>query len=38
MLVDEVPKSPSGKIVRKTMRDWAKKDAEELQGLQRAKL
>ena len=25
--VDEIPKSPSGKIVRKTLREWAKRDA-----------
>ncbi|GAB7347017.1 hypothetical protein MBLNU459_g3165t1 [Dothideomycetes sp. NU459] len=30
--IDEVPKSPSGKIQRKVMRDWAKRDAEELAG------
>lgn len=28
MFIDEVPKSPSGKIQRKVMRDWAKRDAE----------
>ncbi|KAL1958545.1 hypothetical protein VTO42DRAFT_4142 [Malbranchea cinnamomea] len=38
VFVDEVPKSPSGKIIRKVMREWAKKDAQKLQGLQRAKL
>jgi 4-coumarate--CoA ligase len=26
-LVDEVPKSPSGKILRQIMRQWAKRDA-----------
>jgi len=31
MFIDEVPKSPSGKIQRKIMREWAKRDAEELQ-------
>jgi acyl-coenzyme A synthetase/AMP-(fatty) acid ligase len=36
--VDEVPKSPSGKIIRKIMREWAKRDAEKLRGKQRAKL
>ncbi|KAI7335072.1 4-coumarate-CoA ligase [Hortaea werneckii] len=30
--IDEVPKSPSGKIQRKIMREWAKRDAEEMQG------
>lgn len=29
--VDEVPKLPSGKIVRKLMREWAKRDAAELE-------
>lgn len=28
--VDEVPRLQSGKIQRKVMRDWAKRDAEEL--------
>ena len=27
VFIDEVPKLASGKIQRKTMRDWAKKDA-----------
>ncbi|KAF1993552.1 4-coumarate-CoA ligase [Amniculicola lignicola CBS 123094] len=27
--IDEVPKSPSGKIQRKVLREWAKKDAQE---------
>ncbi|GME36656.1 4-coumarate-ligase [Neofusicoccum parvum] len=30
MFIDEVPKSPSGKIQRKIMREWAKRDAETL--------
>lgn len=30
VFIDEVPKLASGKIQRKTMRDWAKKDAAEL--------
>ncbi|TKA24593.1 hypothetical protein B0A50_06353 [Salinomyces thailandicus] len=30
--IDEVPKSPSGKIQRKIMREWAKRDAEEMKG------
>ncbi|TPX20445.1 hypothetical protein DIZ76_016333 [Coccidioides immitis] len=37
-LIDEVPKLPSGKIMRKVMREWAKRDAAKFQGLQRAKL
>lgn len=37
MFIDEVPKSPSGKIQRKIMRDWAKRDAEGLSGI-KAKL
>lgn len=37
MFIDEVPKSPSGKIQRKVMRDWAKRDAESLSGI-KAKL
>ncbi len=28
VFIDEVPKLASGKIQRKTMRDWAQKDAE----------
>ncbi|PSN75322.1 4-coumarate-CoA ligase [Corynespora cassiicola Philippines] len=31
IFIDEVPKSPSGKIQRKILREWAKKDAEKLQ-------
>ncbi len=30
IFVDEVPKLASGKIQRKTMRDWSKRDAEEI--------
>ncbi|OAX79508.1 hypothetical protein ACJ72_06170 [Emergomyces africanus] len=37
VVVDEVPKSPSGKILRKVMREWAKRDAAKIQG-GRAKL
>ncbi|KAI1925363.1 hypothetical protein LOZ65_002900 [Ophidiomyces ophidiicola] len=37
-LINEVPKLPSGKIVRKLMKEWAKRDASKLQGLRRAKL
>lgn len=36
--VDEVPKNPSGKIMRKIMREWAKKDAANFQGLRKARL
>lgn len=38
--IEEVPKSPSGKIQRKVMRDWAVKDATEfnLEPMARAKL
>ncbi|KAB8360696.1 hypothetical protein FH972_024433 [Carpinus fangiana] len=28
VIIDEVPKSPSGKIQRKVLREWAKRDAE----------
>lgn len=40
VFVDEVPKLASGKIQRKTMRDWAKRDAEaiEKQGGLKSKL
>lgn len=31
VFVDEVPKLASGKIQRKTMRDWAKRDAVEIE-------
>ncbi|EEP78589.1 predicted protein [Uncinocarpus reesii 1704] len=37
-LIDEVPKLPSGKIVRKVMKEWAARDAARLQGISRAKL
>ena len=32
VFIDEVPKLASGKIQRKTMREWAKRDAMELEG------
>lgn len=35
--IDEVPKSPSGKIQRTVMRDWAKRDAKDVCGV-KAKL
>lgn len=31
VFIDEVPKLASGKIQRKTMREWAKRDAAELE-------
>lgn len=31
VFIDEVPKLASGKIQRKVMRDWAKRDAAEMQ-------
>lgn len=30
VFVDEVPKLPSGKIVRKVVKQWAKRDAENM--------
>jgi 4-coumarate--CoA ligase len=36
--VDEVPKLQSGKIMRKIVKEWAKKDAEKMRGRDRAKL
>ncbi|KAL1625669.1 hypothetical protein SLS54_003141 [Diplodia seriata] len=38
MFIKEVPKSPSGKIQRKIMREWAKRDAEILERSVKAKL
>lgn len=41
VFIDEVPKLASGKIQRKTMREWAKRDALELEsgsGATRSKL
>ncbi|KAF1967444.1 4-coumarate:coenzyme A ligase [Bimuria novae-zelandiae CBS 107.79] len=40
VFIDEVPKSPSGKIQRKVLREWAKQDAEKFKDRQelRAKL
>jgi 4-coumarate--CoA ligase len=29
--IDEVPKSPSGKIQRKVLKEWAKRDARSLE-------
>jgi acyl-CoA synthetase (AMP-forming)/AMP-acid ligase II len=36
--IDEVPKLPSGKIIRKLLREWAKRDASGMKGVQRSKL
>ncbi|KAI0160644.1 4-coumarate-CoA ligase [Xylariaceae sp. FL1272] len=38
VFIDEVPKLASGKIQRKTMREWAKRDAAELDNVARPKL
>jgi acyl-coenzyme A synthetase/AMP-(fatty) acid ligase len=38
VFIDEVPKLASGKIQRKTMRDWAKRDALELNKKPKARL
>lgn len=38
IFVDQVPKLASGKIVRKVLREWAKRDARELDGQMGAKL
>lgn len=36
--IDEVPKLPSGKIIRKQMKDWAKRDVKEVEGQVKARL
>ena len=36
--VDEVPKSASGKILRKVLREWAKRDASRLESAGKSKL
>jgi 4-coumarate--CoA ligase len=38
MFVDEVPKLASGKIMRKVMKEWAKRDAKEMEGKVKARL
>ena len=38
MIVPEIPKLMSGKIQRKVMREWAKRDAESLGAATKAKL
>jgi 4-coumarate--CoA ligase len=36
--IDEVPKLASGKIVRKLMKEWAKRDAQAMEGKVKARL
>ena len=36
--VDEVPKLPSGKIVRKLMKEWAKRDVRKVEGKVKARM
>lgn len=36
--IDEVPKLASGKIVRKQMKEWAKRDTKEVEGKMKARL
>ena len=36
--IDEVPKLASGKIIRKLMKEWAKRDAQEVEGMVKARL
>ena len=36
--IEEVPKLASGKIIRKLMKEWAKRDAPILEGKTRARL
>ena len=38
MFIDEVPKLASGKIVRKLIREWAKRDAKEMETKVKARL
>jgi 4-coumarate--CoA ligase len=38
VFVDEVPQLQSGKIMRKMVKEWAKRDAEELSAKSKAKL
>lgn len=38
MFVDEVPRLASGKITRKTVKEWAARDAKELGGKIKARL
>lgn len=38
VFIDEVPKLQSGKIMRKVVKEWAKRDAERMNGVSKAKL
>jgi 4-coumarate--CoA ligase len=38
VFVDEVPRLQSGKIMRKVVKDWAKRDADRINGSVKAKL
>lgn len=38
VFIDEVPKLASGKIVRKLVKEWAKRDAHEMEGKVKARL
>lgn len=38
VFIDEVPKLASGKIVRKLVKEWAKRDAKEMEGKVKARL
>jgi 4-coumarate--CoA ligase len=38
VFIDEVPKLASGKIVRKLLKEWAKRDAPILEGKMKARL
>jgi 4-coumarate--CoA ligase len=38
VFIDEVPKLASGKIVRKLLKEWAKRDAPILEGKVKARL
>jgi len=38
MFIEEVPKLASGKIVRKLVREWAKRDAKEMETKVKARL
>lgn len=38
MFLDEIPKLPSGKIVRKLVKEWAKRDARALEGSVRPRI
>lgn len=38
VFIDEVPKLPSGKIIRKLLKEWSKRDAPILEGKMKARL